>query len=205
MAIQESKRCSRCEEVKGSEDFNLLKKTGELRAWCKECNKEYGRNYYKNNKERFRNYSRLWRSANKDRKMETDRRYSRTEKSKERAHNYYEANKEHIKKKAMDWKKAKRKGEPYKVYRLYWMEDEGVAYIGYSGDLMTNRISSHRTDKNYECYETFQRLGNPRVIIFETFPKTDEGREKAKESEAWHIGMESSYNPKLLNQRGRRT
>ncbi|MFC1739712.1 hypothetical protein ACFL1G_11810 [Planctomycetota bacterium] len=47
------KRCSKCKKLKDESKFskNRSRKDG-LRYWCKKCNREYGRNYYRYRRKR---------------------------------------------------------------------------------------------------------------------------------------------------------
>lgn len=48
------KTCSRCKQSKSTDCFSVKNRTsGLLNAWCRECNKEYNREHYKNNKEKY--------------------------------------------------------------------------------------------------------------------------------------------------------
>jgi len=80
---KETKKCTKCGEVKGLECFNKSKNARDgLQSQCKVCKKEYQRE----NKERAREYKRKWRDknkeylkeylqANKEYKKEYDRKY----------------------------------------------------------------------------------------------------------------------------------
>ena len=46
------KKCTRCEENLSEDKFSIMnKKTGKICSMCKDCKREYDREYWKNNKE----------------------------------------------------------------------------------------------------------------------------------------------------------
>lgn len=47
-------KCIKCNRLKRLEDFS--KKNGKIRDVCKECHNIYQRNYYKNNKEKYKKH-----------------------------------------------------------------------------------------------------------------------------------------------------
>ncbi len=66
------KRCSKCQEEKTLNDFYPAKK-GRVKTWCKDCEKEYQRNLYKDNPERCRKRARDWREKYADKHNERRR------------------------------------------------------------------------------------------------------------------------------------
>lgn len=81
----ETKKCSKCGEVKQVSDFNKNKSNKDgYNGRCKLCIKKYKKEHYQINKDYIKNKSRKWLANNKERAAE---------KHKE----YYLANKEHIK------------------------------------------------------------------------------------------------------------
>ena len=82
-----SKKCSKCGEVKGLDEFaaNRLKKDGK-RSCCKDCDKRYHeqnrekisehkRQYYKQNYEKIIERNRQWRKRNREKHNEYGRQY----------------------------------------------------------------------------------------------------------------------------------
>ena len=58
------KKCSACKKEKQENEFAIKKKNraGEniYQSFCKECNKQYQKEHYKKNKERYKNKAREW-------------------------------------------------------------------------------------------------------------------------------------------------
>lgn len=48
----EKKRCSRCKKTKNIKEFRI-RTNGKYNNFCIQCNKEYGREHYKNNKQYY--------------------------------------------------------------------------------------------------------------------------------------------------------
>lgn len=71
------KKCTKCSEVKSSDNFYTQKNRHNkivLRAQCKDCMKEYGKVYNKLNVDKRRKYNRLWRKViNREKHLEGQR------------------------------------------------------------------------------------------------------------------------------------
>jgi len=86
------KTCSKCKQNKAAEDFN------KGRPECKECQKEYKKAYYEQNREKIKERKKAYRKQN-------------SEKIKEQKKAYYEQNAEKLK----EYQKAYRKQNPEKI------------------------------------------------------------------------------------------
>jgi len=87
-----SKSCRVCEETKPIEEF--VKRPDRENAYrnvCKDCHRQYVRDYYHNNKESRSAYNKSWRENNQD-------------KVKSKSKTYYQDNKDSILSYARDWR-----------------------------------------------------------------------------------------------------
>ena len=126
----EMKKCSKCGEVKGVEEFcrDECRKDG-LRPWCKTCISEYYLNnkerikeqrkeYYCKNKEQFKERSKEYRLENKEPIKQRNKKYhiKNKERRKEQHREYYRENKERLK-------------EYYKEHRIKNKEQRKEYYL----------------------------------------------------------------------------
>jgi len=87
------KRCSKCGEVKGVGEYSRDKsKRDGLCYYCKICNNEY----YKSNKEKIIEYSKVWAKNNREKVAENLRNFNKKNKEKRHRYNkmYFKNNKE---------------------------------------------------------------------------------------------------------------
>ena len=121
----ESKKCTKCGEVKQIECFSKNKGTKDgYHTWCKLCQKQYrkknkeriaerNKQYYEENKERNKQYreeykerraelNKQWRKENKERIVEYAKQYRK--KNKERNKQYRKKNKERISKRMKQYR-----------------------------------------------------------------------------------------------------
>ena len=91
------KKCNKCKVVKPVNEFYMRKnsKYGR-RNECKECRKEYGRQYRQDNKEKIRKTKAEWRKNNKERELAYSKQYHQDNKEKRKEYDkqYYQDNKE---------------------------------------------------------------------------------------------------------------
>lgn len=75
---EEGKRyCSGCLKLKNWDDFHWAnKKKGYKRSECIECQKEYDKKYYEENKERKKEYQKKWNEENKEHYNEYQKKWS---------------------------------------------------------------------------------------------------------------------------------
>ena len=91
------KKCTKCKEEKPFEDFNKHKRLKDGRqSNCRECAKEYKKQYRENNKEKIREYNKQWHENNKEKARERKKQYYEKNKEKilEHQKQYYEKNRE---------------------------------------------------------------------------------------------------------------
>ena len=129
----ETKKCSKCGEVKAVSNFNKCKtnKDGYM-SYCKICFKQYyqankekikeqQKQYYQANKEKIKEQQKQYGQANKGKFKERMKKYYQTnkEKLKEKKKEYYQANKEKLKEKQKEYRQANKKKlkEKMKKYR----------------------------------------------------------------------------------------
>ena len=75
--MSDTKRCSKCDEVRASTEFYRQRSAKDGRhPYCKRCSSERGRRYYAENTKSVLERTRQWREANVERKRETDRRWA---------------------------------------------------------------------------------------------------------------------------------
>jgi len=88
------KLCSKCKLEKPAEElFSKAKNLKDgYKCWCKECDKEWGKEYHLKNKDKIRKTHQEYREKNKDRLKERDHAYNKRNRG--RAHAYYIKNKE---------------------------------------------------------------------------------------------------------------
>ena len=94
----EGKVCTKCGEWKTLDEFNK-KKTGKYgkQPKCRECQKEYNKQWSENNKEYRKEYKKQWRENNPE--------YYKNYFNSEQQRQYREANKEYIKEYNKQWYK----------------------------------------------------------------------------------------------------
>ena len=129
----ETKYCNKCKEIKNIDDFHKQKASRDgHHSICKECAKEYTKNYYSNNKE---HYKELWEV------------YKKTPNCKNRGKKYYENNTEKCLLACKKWRennldKAKETGklnhiknkEKEQVQHLIWLKNHPDKIRKYSNN-----------------------------------------------------------------------
>lgn len=89
------KICPKCKIQKNTNGFNRnAKRKGGLSVWCKECNREYGREYSKKHREARRKYYKEYSDCNKIKIRERNKFYRLTHKQEKKE--YCQNNKENI-------------------------------------------------------------------------------------------------------------
>lgn len=102
------KICKVCEIEKDLSFFNKKYKGKDgFNTKCKECEKEYNKNYYLLNKEYFKKHNKDWNSKNRDIKNEKARIYYEENKElcSEKSKIYREKNKEQLNYNKKNWEK----------------------------------------------------------------------------------------------------
>ena len=112
----ETRKCSRCKKELSVDNFSINPKTGKLYTQCNICI-EYGKSYYKANKEKIAEYMKSYREANKE--YMKSYREANKEKIAEQNKFYYEANKEKIAEQMKSYREANKEkiSEHMKSYR----------------------------------------------------------------------------------------
>jgi hypothetical protein len=67
------KVCSKCGQEKSSLEFYVVKKTGKLHSWCRDCCNEKSRKEYRKNIEKWRKYDRDYYYAHQTELQEAQR------------------------------------------------------------------------------------------------------------------------------------
>ena len=84
------KKCSKCDVVKQLDEFHREKNSKDGRqSYCKECRKEYSKQYRQDNKEEINEYNKQYREDNKEqlKQYDQDHKEERNERDRNRYHN----------------------------------------------------------------------------------------------------------------------
>jgi len=99
------KKCTKCKIEKELNDFGKHKENKDgLTGDCKSCKKEYDKERYQANKERFKEYRKEYYQANKEHRIEQMKEYRKAKK--EKIKEYYQDNKERFKEYTKEYRKA---------------------------------------------------------------------------------------------------
>ena len=93
------KICNKCSQIKNKNSFYKQKSTKDgFTNYCKNCIKDYNKNYYKNNRDRIIQNTQQWYGNNKEYKKEYDKNYYKNNREYKRKNSkeYYKNNKEHV-------------------------------------------------------------------------------------------------------------
>ena len=105
------KKCSKCKVEKELNNFTKQKKNKDgLKSVCKDCTKEYAREYYKSNIESLKQCKKEYYQANREQRKEQRKEYYKA--NKQQIKEYYQANKEKINNKTAEYNKIKRLKNP---------------------------------------------------------------------------------------------
>jgi hypothetical protein len=121
------KICFKCNVEKSLVEFSKNKATQDgLCINCKSCQKEYGKHYRENNREKLRILDKKYKENNKEKIREKEKLYreNNPEKFKEKHKKYYQANKEKISEKTRTWYAANT--ERMAEYRRKINEAKGI-------------------------------------------------------------------------------
>jgi hypothetical protein len=131
--ILQEKLCSKCKNIKSYHGFNKKSASKDnLSSFCKECNKEYMKNYYKSNLSSFKEYQKEY---NKD----------NIEQNKTRQCEYYKKNKDKVKQQQKEYYLKNIDKCNQMSYR--WRQENRDRYI----ELRNKRkIERYKNDINYK-------------------------------------------------------
>ncbi len=113
------KQCSTCKQLKPESEFSKDKsKADGLMSQCKECAKQYNKQWCTANREKVREYKKQYRKANREKELERQKRYR-------------EANHEQIRERMKQWRSANREqiSEYKKQYNKQWREANPEQYL----------------------------------------------------------------------------
>ena len=148
-----AKECTKCGEIKGKKSFYKdRRKSNGLRASCKECQKEGGRKYYEENKER----KSLYYEENKERE-------------KKRRHQHYQRNKERYADRHRRW--ITKNQEWYVEYHKKYYEENKERYKEYYEE-NKERISAIRSQWGKENKELIRLASQRRRARKKSLPDT---------------------------------
>jgi hypothetical protein len=120
----EGKVCVKCNKWKPLEEYNKQKskKDGRI-SYCKECAREYKKQWKKNNECHVKEYDQQYREANKERRSEYKKQWQKNnvERIKEYSKQHYKTHKEHYKEQHKQYREATK--EHRKEYNKQWRED----------------------------------------------------------------------------------
>ena len=115
------KRCSKCGETKPLTEFNKDKSTRDgLRYECRDCSREYFRQYRQENKEKEQERNRQYRQENKERITERKKQYAEENKEiiAERGKQYRQKNRDKILEKLKQYYQTRKTSQPACVYEI---------------------------------------------------------------------------------------
>ena len=186
------KLCKKCNTTKEFLEFSKKKSNKDgLNNWCKECNKEYLKNYYLKNKELYSDRSKEYYELNSNTIKENSKKWreSNIEYTKEYHKKYYSENKEEL----LEYKKDHylNNKDMYLDNSKKWKEENKEFYLKclkqwrgenkeYSKDYLKKWFNDN-PDKRKEYYENL-RLNNPHIIAWRTVLKNAIQRINTKKS-----------------------
>ena len=153
-------QCGKCKKWK---EFNGFVKKGrykdgtqKYRSYCKECSKEYRKEYYKANKKHEKEQSKEWREANK----EHEKKYRKE---------YYKANKEREKEYGKEWRETNKEREKERSKKHYKISTQKS--LDHTKKIFSQNglISDKLKDKGlYGVIYLFQNKINKRCYVGQT-------------------------------------
>ena len=166
----ERKLCTRCLIEKSVDEFYFRKKDRRYESFCKECTKEYKKQYYNKNKNEIAKKQKQYYLENRDKKLEYIKEYVNQNESKVKQYRkehyknnkseisnkhkeYYEKHKEKIKQKTKEYFKNN-KEKIYSVRNERTKNDELYAYKTKTRKL----ISRAFYDKNFNKYKELEKI-----------------------------------------------
>jgi hypothetical protein len=188
------KLCKKCNVNKELEYFSKSKSSKDgLNNWCKECNKEYLRSYYFENKELYSNRSKKYYELNFNIIKENSKKWreNNLEYTKEYQKKYYSENNDEIldykrehyiknrdkyKKKASQWREENK--DIYLEYLKYWRNDNP----SYNKEYLKEWYL-YNESKRSEYYQN-NRLNNPHIVAWRTVLKNAIQRINTKKSKS---------------------
>ena len=188
------KLCKKCNTTKEFLEFSKKKSNKDgLNNWCKECNKEYLKNYYLENKELYSDRSKEYYELNSNIIKENSKKWreSNIEYTKEYHKKYYSENKEelseykkdhYINNKDIYLERSKKWKEENKELYLEFLKEWRVENREYSKDYLKKWFNDN-PDKRKEYYENL-RLNNPHIIAWRSVLKNAIKRINTKKSDS---------------------
>ena len=147
------KRCTICGEIKPISEFSFHNKAKKIyQVWCRECQKEYRKQWDKKNPK----YWKKWEEENKERREKYRKEYyeANKEQDKERVRKYQEANKEHIR----EQRKQYRANNKEKLKEMFkqWRE----ANLEYDSERKKQRLINNKKENISKLTEMLEQA-NP--------------------------------------------
>ena len=155
------KRCTICGESKPISEFSFHNKAKKIyQVWCKECQKEYKKQWDKKNPE----YNRQWTENNREYAKERNKLWYEANKeySKERSKRYREKNIEHIKEREKQYREATKEHRSEKFKQ--WRE----ANLEYDSERKKQRLINNKKDNISKLTEMLEQV-NPLLEGIEAF------------------------------------
>jgi hypothetical protein len=109
------KKCSKCKEIKHTDQFNRNKSRKDgLQCYCRDCEKECGKKWRKGNTEYIKQSNKQWKEDNSDHVKEYNKKYNKdnTEQKQAKDREWKDNNRDHL----AQYRKNKRKNDS--LYKL---------------------------------------------------------------------------------------
>jgi len=157
------KTCTKCGETfpRTKEFFQADKNRKHgLKNWCKQCAKEYHKEYYQNNREHIKEYNKEYYQNNREHIKEYNKEYRQNNKEHIKEYNkeYHQNNREHIKEYNKEYHQNNRehikkykKNQPAGVYKITNTKT-GTIYIGQS-TAYPHRWNCHKSHLRHNRHE----------------------------------------------------
>lgn len=75
MGNEDKKKCTKCEAFKDTNAFSYNKKLNRQASWCKTCQNDHSKMYYRKHRERAKAYMRNYYRINRDRVLQRAKMY----------------------------------------------------------------------------------------------------------------------------------
>lgn len=131
--------CAKCKQEKDISEFYIRKKTGKPGQWCKECGKDYSREYRKHNGDKTRSQCRKWRQKNREYLSSWRNEYYQTHREQE-----ISCSKEYIKK---NYEKVALYQQAYRQKNHEKISARTKEYYKENHDKIINYINEYQKDR----------------------------------------------------------
>lgn len=161
-----TKICLKCKKEKSINDFRIRSDNNKYRNICKECEKQYKQNYYKENKEKISENNRIYNKNNKEKinKYKKQWEINNPEKVKQARKKYREKYIETIRKNARE-----KRRERYKNNKK--QEIEAVKKYYQSNKEKVNSVKNKYNKERYKIDELYSFKAKMRSFIWKSLKR----------------------------------